>query len=165
MSQRGVRRSAPAGPRGTSSSSPIGLRRGDDGAFELVHPPCVEEVEPDYAEAMEILREGEPDEAKAALRHALEGCRDNLWVHVALGRLALEVGRDADLARGHFGYAYDLASRALPAGFSGPLPPELVPNRPLFDAVEGLIQCARFRGRDTEVRALESDSRRWAGRG
>ena len=143
--------------------SSIGLRRRPDGAFELVHPDCVEEVEPDYAEAMEIWREGDLEEARDALRHALEGCRDNLWVHVALGRLAMEAGRDAHLARGHYGYALELATGALPAGFAGPLPTDLTPNRPLYDAIEGLIACARVSGRDAEVRDLEALCRQLSG--
>src|SRR4051812_29467182 len=62
----------------------LNLRRigGDD--FEFVHPKCVEEMWPDYEEGMEILRAGEPEEARDALRYALQGCGDNLWVHAAL---------------------------------------------------------------------------------
>ena len=71
---------------------------------------------------MELWKEGDPESARDALRYALQGCGDNLWVHVALGRIALEEFRDPSLARGHFGYAYELAERAFPPGFRGRLP-------------------------------------------
>ena len=77
-------------------------------AFDLVHPRCVEETELDYAEGIELWKAGEPEEARDALRFALEGCHDNLWVHVALGRIALQEFKDPNLARGHFGYAVEL---------------------------------------------------------
>ena len=101
---------------------PIGLTRigGDD--FELVHPRGVRETELDYEEGMEIWKAGDPESARDALRYALSACHDNIWIHVALGQIALEEFRDPSLARGHFGYAFELAERALPPGFAGRLP-------------------------------------------
>lgn len=119
----------------------IGLRRLEDGTFELVHPRCVEERRDDYEEGLAIWRAGEPEEARDALRFALEGCGDNLDVHVALGRIAFESMRDARLARGHFGYAVELVQRALPRGFAGVLPTDRAANRPFYDALNGLIAC------------------------
>ena len=82
--------------------------------FELVHPICVEEIEPDYQEGLELWKAGDPEEARDALRYPLQVCPANLWVHVALGRIALDEFKDPDLARGHFGYAVDLARKVLP---------------------------------------------------
>src|SRR5262249_59873209 len=94
--------------------SPLTLVSRGGREHELVHPPCVEERRPDYEEALEIWRMGEPEEARDALRYALDGCGANLWVHAALGRIALEAMRDRALARGHFGYAVELVEKALP---------------------------------------------------
>lgn len=122
--------------------------------YELIHPKCVEEMEPDYEEGMEIWKAGEPEEARDALRFALQGCGDNLWVHVALGRIALEASRDPTLARGHFGYAFELGMKAIPADFDGRLPPNRPANRPFFDAIEGLITCVTTLGDAAEAGRL-----------
>ena len=130
------------GPR-RSPPSPIGLRQLEGDVFELVHPPCVQEVDLDYQEGLEIWKNGEPEEARDALRFALEGCGDNLWIHVALGDLALKEFRDPILARGHYGYAFELGHRALPPDFAGKLPRERPANRPFHDALQGLAACLR----------------------
>ena len=110
-------------PRGESlRPGPIGLTRigGDD--FELVHPAAVKETELDFEEGIELWKAGDPESARDALRYALSACHDNIWAHVALGQIALVEFRDPALARGHFGYAFELAHRALPQGFKGRLP-------------------------------------------
>ncbi len=125
--------------------------------YELVHPSCVEERRPDYEEGLEIWKAGEPEEARDALRYALEGCPDNLWIHVALGRIALESFQDATLARGHFGYAVELVQRAIGPGFQGRLPAERPANRPFFEALDGLIACGERLGQAelvAEIRRL-----------
>jgi hypothetical protein len=120
-------------------------------------------MEPDYEEGMEILRAGDPEGARDALRYALQGCGDNLWVHVALGRIALEEFREPSLARGHFGYAFELAARAIPPGFSGRLDPERPVNRPFFEAIEGLAACYEALGKPSEVGPLRALSTRLRG--
>jgi len=140
-------------PKGISDRpSPIGLRRITEEVYELIHPRCVEETELDYQEGIELWKAGEPEEARDALRYALEGCRDNLWIHAALGDLALREYRDPRLARGHYGYAVELVQRALPPGFSGRLPRDRGANSPFFEALEGLIASleALDKGRDAE---------------
>lgn len=109
--------------------------------YELVHPRCVLQRREDYEEGMEMFRAGDPEGARDALRYALEGCGDNLWVHVALGRIALEAYNDPTLAKGHYGYAFELVDRALPRGFRGRLPRKLPGNRPFYEAIEGLAGC------------------------
>jgi hypothetical protein len=98
-------------------------------------------MELDYEEGMELWRAGDPEAARDALRFALQGCGDNLWVHVALGRIALEEFHDPSLARGHFGYAYELALRAIPPDFRGRLVTDRVMNQPFYEAAEGLATC------------------------
>lgn len=111
----------------------------------------MEEREDDYAEGIELWKAGEPEDARDALRFALEGCGDNLWVHVALGQLALSEFTDPTLARGHFGYALSLAQQAIPRDLDGALPPERPMNAPLYDALAGLITCCEALSQPDEV--------------
>ncbi len=160
--RRRPRRGGPQGHGGRPSRppapGPIGLARieGTNDAFELVHPRCVLETELDYREGIELWKAGDPDEARDALRYALQACHDNLCIHVALGRIALEEFRDPVLARGHFGYAVDLARKALPPGFAGRLPRDRPANAPFYEAIEGLSRCLRAAGEQDEARALEA---------
>src|SRR3954467_5862964 len=76
--------SKPGGPKpapGPRRAGGLSLKRigGDD--FELIHPRCVREMELDYQEGIELWEAGDPDSARDALRYALQGCGDNLWVH------------------------------------------------------------------------------------
>jgi tetratricopeptide (TPR) repeat protein len=159
--QRGARQSVASRP----GSGAIGLARvgGIPDAFELVHPRCVAESELDYQEGIDLWKAGDPEEARDALRYALGACRDNLWVHVALGKIALREFKDADLARGHFGYAVELGRKALPPGFSGRLPRERVANRPFFEAIEGLAEALRAIGKTKDADDLSSLAARLAG--
>lgn len=121
-------------------------------------------MELDYAEGIEIWQAGDPEGARDALRYALQGCGDNLWVHVALGRIALEDFNDPSLARGHFGYAFELAQRAFPPGFTGRLPRDRFANRPFFEALEGLTACYEALGNAPEVASLRGLARQLSGR-
>jgi hypothetical protein len=113
-------------------------------------------MELDYDEGMALWREGDVEAARDALRYALQGCGDNLWVHVALGRMALDEFRDATLAWGHFGYAHELAQRALPQGFRGRLPPQRLANRPFYDAIDGLARCYDLLAKPAEAADLRA---------
>jgi hypothetical protein len=142
-----------SGRRGSIRLTPIGANR-----FELVHPACVRETQLDYEEGLEIWKAGDPEGARDALRYALGACGDNLWIHVALGRIALEEFRDPGLARGHFGYAVAQAERAIGPPFAGILPLDRPNNRPFYDAVEGLIRALDALGlhaQAAEVRAMK----------
>jgi hypothetical protein len=119
-------------------------------------------MELDYEEGIELWRAGDPEAARDALRFALQGCGDNLWVHVALGRIALDDFRDARLARGHFGYAFELAQRALPPGFAGRLVRDRPANRPFFEAAEGLSACYEALGKPGEAASLRKLAARLA---
>ena len=130
--------------------------------YSLSHPKCVEEMEPDYEEGIEFWREGDPEAARDALRYALQGCGDNLWVHVALGKIALQEDRDPNLARGHFGYAFELAQKAIPANFAGRLPIEHPANEPLYEAIDGLIACYEALAQPRLAEEVRSLARRWS---
>lgn len=156
-------------PRGGRAAGPPGrpgnlsVRRRHDGSFEIVHPRCVAERELDYQDGVELLKAGDVEAARDAFRYALQGCGDNLWIHVALGRVALEHFHDPTLARGHFGYAFELAQRALPRGFAGPLARDLPANQPAFEAIEGLAACYEALGRPKDADDIRRVAAQWAG--
>jgi hypothetical protein len=147
---------------GAKNQGPIRLARVAGNDFELVHPPEVKEVALDYEEGLELWKAGDPEGARDALRYALEACHDNLWVHVALGRLALAEYRDRRLAQTHFMRAVDLGRRALPKGFNGRLPRDRPDNQPFFDALEGLAECMAAAGMKNESEQLRAMSARLA---
>jgi hypothetical protein len=151
------RRKGPTSHQSGHKPGAIGLTRVAGEDFELVHPRGVRETEPDYEEGLEIWRAGDPEAARDALRYALSACHENLWVHVALGQIALKEFHDPSLAQGHFGYAVELARRALPHQFSGRLPPDRPSNRPFYEALDGLIEsldALRRQGDAASLRAL-----------
>ncbi len=144
------------GRRPASKPSPIGLARIGGNNFELVHPRGVRQMEPDYEEGMELWKAGDPESARDALRYALSECGDNLWIHTALGRIALEEFHDPSLAHGHFGYTVQLVRKALPPQFAGRLPAHRPNNRPFFEAIDGLLQCLEALGQHDDCRNLRS---------
>ena len=81
---------------------------------------------------------------------------------MALGQIALDEFHDAALARGHFGYAFELAHRALPLGFKGRLPRDRPSNRPFYEALDGLIQSLETLGRRGDVESLKTLATRLA---
>jgi hypothetical protein len=81
---------------------------------------------------------------------------------VALGRIALKEFQDPALARGHFGYAVELARRAFPRPFSGRLPPDRPSNRPFYDALDGLIESLDALGRRGDAADLRAERNRLA---
>ena len=145
--QSGPRPKGPGRPRQRQGGPPtrrpgqkpgsIGLGRIGGNDFELVHPRGVKEMELDYEEGMELWKAGDPESARDALRYALAACHDNLWVHAALGRIALEEFHDPSLAQGHFGYAVELGPRhcrRISQGGCQPIGPPTVPSsRPSRD--------------------------------
>jgi hypothetical protein len=123
---------------GKGRTSALSVRRhGDSDAWELVHPRCALERNDDLDEVQQMLEAGEIDVAVDELRWLLNGCSDLLRAHRMLGEIALEDG-DFALARGHFGYAYDIGRGALPKGFSGTLPYRLPENQALHESAKGL---------------------------
>lgn len=160
---KGRKGGAPRGRGGPKPSGSIRLAPIGGNRFELVHPSCVRATELDYEEGLEIWKAGDPEGARDALRYALAACRDNLWIHVALGKIALEEFRDPALARGHFGYALELGRRAIPPQFQGILPKDRPNNRPLYEAIDGLIRSLEALGHGGDAAELKALRERLSG--
>lgn len=105
--------------------------------FELVHPPCARRRADDLEEVRAMLAAGEVEVAMDELRWLLEGCRPLLEAHQLLGQVAFD-GRDFELARSHFGAAYELGLAALGKTFRGRVPYARPANQPFLAAAKGL---------------------------
>lgn len=124
--------------------------------WELVHPRCALERTEDLEEVRLMLDAGEIDLAIDELRWLLDGCGDFVAAHRTLAELALDDG-DLRLARGHFGYAYEIAASAFPPrGLDAPLPYRFPANRPFLEAAKGLAWCLHELGKkQLATRVLE----------
>lgn len=119
----------------------IRVRRIDEDAWELVHPRCATARREDIEEVHKMIAAGETEIARDELRWLLDECHDFIDAHALLGDLAL-AENDFKLARGHYGYAYQLGLRAIEqtkdvTRVSGNNPA----NQPFFHAAQGLIRC------------------------
>lgn len=139
-------RSPSRGGRGAPRSE-IKLRRVDGSdAWQLVHPRCARQRAEDIEEVLLMIEAGEFEIATDELRWLLDGCPDFVEAHKLLGEIAL-VDNDVPLARGHFGYAYQIAYRALPTGgLRGTLPHRFPANQPFHEAGKGLAWCLKELG-------------------
>lgn len=136
-------------------------RQGESEAWRLVHPRCAQERQPDLDEVEQMLNAGETDLAIEELRWLLSECKDLLAAHRLLGEIALERG-DLALARGHFGYAFDLGRAAVgEAGPPGPLPYALDENRAWHEAAKGLAWCLHELGKPGMARRAVDEMLRW----
>lgn len=116
-------------------------RRPNERAWELVHPRCALERREDLEEVEAMLAAGETEIAVDELRWLLDGCGDFVAAHRLLGEQALADG-DVRLARGHFGYAYEIGLSAMPQrGLDAPLPYRLPANRAFLESAKGLAWC------------------------
>ncbi|HEX4148960.1 MAG TPA: hypothetical protein VHY20_08230 [Pirellulales bacterium] len=134
---------APAAP---APASQLSVARHGPGEWKLVHPRCVREREEDMAEVRQMLEEGEVDVAVDELRWLLDDCGDLIEAHCLLGEIALGDG-DLPLARGHFGYAFQLGRAAASSVVEGTLPYHLPENASLLEAAKGLAWCLHSLGR------------------
>lgn len=122
-------------------------RRPGEQDWEIVHPRCALERAEDLDEVQLMLNAGETDVALDELRWLLNGCSDFVAAHRMLGELALAEG-DPRLARGHFGYAYEIVLSAFPAsGFKGRLPYRLSANQAFLESAKGLAWCLQELGK------------------
>lgn len=87
-----------------------------------------------------MLDAGETEIAIDELRWLLDGCSDLVGAHQLLGQIALEQG-DLRLARGHFGYAYDICRAAVSGKREIVLPYGVAENQSLHEAAKGLAWC------------------------
>ena len=147
------RRRAPEGGASDRVADRIALRHlRAENVFELVHPPCARARADDIEEVRKMLDAGEIDIAEDELRWLLAGCGEFVEAHRLLGEIAMSEG-DAALARGHFGYAFQIVTTALPKqGLPRPLPYCRKANRPFFEAGKGLVWALQQLG-DTNLAA------------
>ena len=112
-----------------------------DGAWELVHPRCARTRQEDIEEVEKMIAGGEMEIAQDELRWLLSECHDFIAAHKMLGDVALAAG-DFRLARGHFGYAYQLGMQAIDrCGKVDSLPSDRPSNQPFFVAGYGVVTC------------------------
>jgi tetratricopeptide (TPR) repeat protein len=143
VAKRGKRRSGkPAPPSSPArSATEVTVRKRPDGTWELLHPRCALEREEDVRQAEAMFAAGEHEIARDELRWLLQDCSDNVAAHELLGEVALQE-EDFSLARGHFGYAYQLGMKAIRrAGSPAPFPFEHAANQSFFSASKGLVYC------------------------
>jgi hypothetical protein len=125
----------------TRQATEVIVRRRLDGTWEFVHPRCVLERQDDLHEAQAMIEAGEHEIARDELRWLLQGCSDNIAAHRLLGEIALAED-DVPLARGHFGYAYQIGMKAIRGcGSPAPLLAEHPANAAFFSAGKGLVCC------------------------
>ncbi len=87
-----------------------------------------------------MLAAGEIEIAVDELRWLLEGCRHLLEAHKLLGEIAFAEG-DFELARAHFGYAFQLGADAMAGRASDDTLPCANPsNRAFHEAGKGLVE-------------------------
>jgi hypothetical protein len=123
------------------AASKLSVSPAADGSWELVHPRCAQARSDDIAEVQEIIAAGEHEIAQDELRWLLSECHDFLAAHKLLGDLAWEAG-DVRLARGHFGYAYQLGLGAVDrASQVKSLPYRHAANQAFFEAGRGVMMC------------------------
>jgi hypothetical protein len=98
------------------------------------------------AEELEIARD--------ELRWLLDGCTDCLAAHRLLGELAM-AENDFPLARGHFGYAWQIGTAALSqAGCRGPAPYSRPANQAFLESGKGLAFCLQEMDKKSEAAAV-----------
>ena len=116
----------------------------------LFQPPvCAVDRKEDLDEVHNMIAGGELEIARDELLYLVSDCRGFLEAHNLLGELALEE-EDISLARGHFGFAYEIGLDSLPKGFRGILPAKKDYNQPFFLAGRGLARCLIARGNKAE---------------
>lgn len=132
-----------------SGSSSIGLTQVPGSkAWALVHPRAARDRAEDLEEVRAMIEGGELEVAADELRWLLSGCTDCIEAHLLLGDLALEMNNDVPLARGHYGYAYQLGLKAWNrAGNPTPVPYSQPANRWFLEAGRGLAWCLEKLGK------------------
>ncbi len=129
--------------RRSPAKNKLSLVRSQSGnAWVFSHPAEVQECAEDLDEVQLMIEAGETDIAVDELRWLLEICSEMLAAHFLLGKLAVEVGNDIDLGRGHFGAGYQLGLQAWRrAGKPTPVAVLHPANRTFFDCGRGLAWC------------------------
>jgi hypothetical protein len=130
------------------AASGVSVRRHPSGeGWLLVHPRCARDRAEDLEEVREMIAAGELEIAVDELRWVLSGCSEFMEAHELLGQLAIEKDNDLPLARGHYGFAYQLGLQTLRrAGMPTPLPYKHPANRSFHSAARGLAWCLEKMG-------------------
>jgi len=114
----------------------------------LVPPRAVRDCAEDLEEVRLMIDAGEHEIAIDELRWLLGTEHEMIEAHFLLGKLAVEAIHDLALARGHFGFGYQLGMKALrKAKMPKPVPALHPANRLFFDAGRGLIWCLHSMGK------------------
>lgn len=117
-------------------------RKGEQ-AWEIVLPRCARDRTEDLEEVRKMLDAGEPEVARDECLWLLQGCSDCLDAHRILGEIALSEN-DLSLARGHFGYAFRLGTKAIEqAGRVGVVPYLLPANQAFLESGKALAWCLK----------------------
>jgi hypothetical protein len=138
---------------GVGDPARLQLKRLDGNRFAFQPPVCALDRKEDLQEVHQMIAAGELEIARDELLYLVGDCRAFLEAHNLLGELALEEN-DLSLARGHFGFAYEIGLDSLPKGFRGILPANIDYNRPFFLAGRGLARCLIARGQKSEGREV-----------
>lgn len=142
-SQNGHPKRAGGAPPGRAAGQVRVRQAPGQSAWELVHPRCAIERADDLAEVQSMIAAGEMEIATDELRWLLNGCGDFIAAHRLLGEIAL-VDSDIPLARGHFGYGFEVGQKALKeAGMPSPVPYQLEGNQAFHEAGKGLVYCLK----------------------
>lgn len=92
----------------------------------------------------------ETEVARDELQWLLSGCSDSIDAHYLLGLIAVDAAGDWQLARAHFGYAYQLGLRAWQrAGSPTPVPYSLPANRGFHESGSALARCLHKLGKSS----------------
>ncbi len=110
----------------------------------LVHPRSVRERAEDLEEVETMLEADEIDIARDELRYLLQDCPNHMTVHFMLGDIAL-AEKDIKLARGHYGYAYEIGHKALKREkFPKPFLQSEPANEIFFESGKQLAWCLKL---------------------
>jgi hypothetical protein len=136
-----VSKKKPSNSKKPKAARGVQAKRADDGAWELVHPRCARVRQEDLEEVDQMIEAGELEIARDELLWLLQDCHDCIEAHAKLGELAL-LENDLKLARGHFGYAYQIGLKAIEAsGGSNQFPYSRPANQSFHEASKGLVHC------------------------
>lgn len=145
-SKHGAKRGSTRGGAGGANTVRVRPVPGGDG-WEFAHPGCARSRAEDIEEVRHMIEAGEHEIAVDELRWLLSGCGDFIDAHRLLGEIALVDG-DLQLARGHFGYAYDIGRAAIEREPRAKLVPYSRPaNQSFFEAGKGLAHCLQELGK------------------
>src|SRR5262249_41730770 len=104
------------GPPRPTDPARLQLRRLDGNQFAFQPPICARDRKEDLDEVRQMISASELEIARDELLYLVADCRAFLEAHNLLAELALEEG-NIPLARGHFGFGYEIGLNSLPEGF------------------------------------------------